>query len=147
MVSTKRTCNRGVVLVDVIVGTVILGIALAVILSLASGALTSQRNGRRLTVASMLLDEQLSLVLARGADDYKKQYETKGLCDAPFQEYNFELEFDGGSSGDPYLVTARINWLEGSRPRSLSCETMIAPRLGDDPDPDRQPPENENRPS
>lgn len=148
MVSRKpMTARPGVVLVDVIVGTIILSIALSVILSLASNALTSQRDGRRLTVAAMLLDEQLALVLARGPDDYAKQFDVKGVCDAPFQEYSYELELDGGSGGDPYLVSATVRWREGSRPRAISCQTMIAPRLGDDPDPDRRPPENENRPS
>ncbi len=139
--------RSGVVLVDVIVGTIILSIALSVVLSLASGALSGQQDGRRLTVAAMLLDEQLGLVLARGADDYAKRFDVKGLCDAPFQEYSYELEFDGGSAGDPYLVGATVRWVDGSRQREVSCQTMIAPRLGDDPDPDRQPAENENRPS
>lgn len=151
MVTVEETgrcgVRRGVVLVDVIVGTIILSIALSVILSLATSALGSQRDGRRLTVAAMLLDEQLSLVLTRGADDYGKRFETEGPCDAPFQEYGYELEFEGGSGGDPYLVRATVSWLEGSRKREVSCETMIAPRLGDDPDPDRQPPESETRPS
>lgn len=148
MVSRRQSHARpGVVLVDVIVGTIILSIALSVILSLASNALASQRDGRRLTVAAMLLDEQLALVLARGPDDYAKQFDVKGVCDAPFQEYTYKLEFDDGSGGDPYLVSATVLWHEGSRQRAISCQTMIAPRLGDDPDPDRQPPENENRPA
>lgn len=154
MVSTRARSRNArpsqrpaVVLVDVIVGTIILAIVLGAVLSLASRALAMQGDARRLQVVAMLLDEQLALVLARGPDDYRRSFPTKGSCDAPFQQYAYELEFEGGAAGDPYLVRATIRWLEGSRPRALSCETLIAPRLGDDPDPDRTPPQTETRPA
>lgn len=143
----RASYRPAVVLVDAIVGTIILAIVLAVILSLASRALATQGDARRLQIVAMLLDEQLALVLARGPDDYRRSFPTRGACDAPFQDYAFELEFEGGAAGDPYLVRATIRWLEGSRPRAESCETLIAPRLGDDPDPVRTPPEAETRPA
>lgn len=138
---------RGVVLVDVIIGTIILAIALSVMLSIASRAISAETRGTHLRTAAMLLDEQLALVLARGPDNYASRFPVDGACDDPFQSYQFELEFSGGQAGDPYLVRATVSWREGRALRSASVETMIAPRLGDDPDPDRRPEQAEGRPS
>jgi hypothetical protein len=87
----------------------------------------------------MLLDEQLNLVLARGPDNYASRYETEGVCAEPYEAFRYKLEFSGGDGGDPYRVVATVTWMDGRSPRSESVETMIAPRLGDDPDPDRRP--------
>ncbi len=146
MVRLRAPARRGVILVDVVVGTVILAIALGVMLSLAARALGLQSDGRHLETVADLLDERLQLVLARGPDEYAQRFETSGVCDPPFEAYAWELEFEGGAAGDPYRVRATIRWREGFRDRSASLETLIAPRLGDDPDPERRPPETETRP-
>jgi hypothetical protein len=131
--------RRGVILIDAIVGTVLLAIALASVLGLASRALTSQVRGDRLAVVADLLDEQLNLVLMNGPDDYSRRFETRGNCDEPFDDYRFELKFSGGNGGDPYEVTATILWDTPLGERSRSIETSMAPRLGDEPDPIRPP--------
>ena len=135
----RPTRRRGIVLVDVIVGTIMLGIVLVVVIGLTSSALTAQGEGERLQTAAMLLDEQLNLVLMRGPDQYASRFETSGPCEAPFEAYRFALELSGGTGGDAYRVLATVSWTEGRRERSESIETLIAPRLGDDPDPDRRP--------
>jgi hypothetical protein len=87
----------------------------------------------------MLLDEQLNLVMARGPDDYAGRFDAEGVCDEPFQAYRYRLELRGGGGGEPYTVTATISWQAGGRERSESAQTLIAPRLGEEPDPDRRP--------
>ena len=100
---------RSFALVDCIVATILLGVSLAIIIGLAGTALSSQATGEHLSTAAMLADEQLQLVLARGADNYKDQYSLDGTCDAPFQDYKFKLAFDGGSGpGVPFAVTCTI---------------------------------------
>ena len=135
----RRRQSRGVVLVDVLVATVLLGISLTVLISMTGRALASQRQGEQLQIAAMLLDQQLNLVLARGPDDYASSFETSGPCEVPFERFQYSLEFSGGESGDAYRVVATVSWADGGVLRSASVETMIAPRLGDDPDPDRRP--------
>lgn len=135
----NRASRRAVVLIDAVVGAVLLGMALAVIVGLGGRALAAQRRGEELHIAAMLLDEQLNLVLMHGADDYAARFDTEGACDAPFDEYSYRLEISGGQSGDPYHVRATISWFSGDRPKSESAETYVAPRLGDDPDPERRP--------
>lgn len=140
MVKRRGTSGvrRGMALIDAIIGAVILGVSLAAIISLGGQAVRSQAHGEELQVAAMLADEQLNLVLARGADDYAKRFPVKGVCDAPFERYSYELAFSGGV-GAPYNVRCTLAWMSGSQARSLVVETRIAPRLGEDPDPIRQP--------
>lgn len=137
--------RRGVVLVDAIVGTILLGVSLAVMLGMLGRAISSQTQGEELQTAAMLIDEQLNLVLARGPDSYGKQYPLEGPCDAPFSQYRYKLTIDGGQGGDPYRVAAMVSWVSVGRERAVSCETYIAPRLGDDPDPPRRPEETVTR--
>jgi Tfp pilus assembly protein PilV len=132
--------RRGMLLVDAIVGSILLGVALTSLVALASRALSAQTEGEELQTAAMLVDEQLSLVLARGPDSYASRFDTEGECDPPFQRFHFTLAIAGGQGGDAYKVTATVTWTSAGRERSESVETSIAPRLGDDPDPDRRPP-------
>ncbi|MCC6426765.1 MAG: hypothetical protein IT435_08075 [Phycisphaerales bacterium] len=139
MIPTRS--RHGVILVDAVVGTVLLGAALAVMLGILARSLSSQARGEELQTAAMLMDEQLNLVLARGPDSYGKQFPLEGQCDAPFTMYRYKLTIDGGQGGEPYRVVAAVTWSNGGRERSASCETLIAPRLGEDPDPPRRPEE------
>lgn len=141
--AASAAVRRGVALIDAIVATIILGVALAVIISLTGQAIGSQSQGERLQVAAMLADEQLNLVLARGPDDYAKKYKTTGQCEAPFTEYGYKLELGSGADGAAYSVKVTISWMSPSqRSESVSVETRMAPRTGDDPDPDRKPTED-----
>lgn len=139
--------RRGVMLVDAIVGTVLLGVALAVLIGLAGRAMSAQSQGEQLQTGAMLLDERLNLVLLHGPDEYGKRFELTGACEPPFEAYRYEVEIAGGQSGDPYVVTATIFWRAGGggRERSATIQTLIAPRLGDEPDPIRKPEESVRR--
>ncbi len=140
-----RHLARGAVLVDAIVGSVLLGVALAVIIGLAGRSLSAQKRGEELRVAAMLLDEQLNLVLMRGPDEYASRFDTVGACDTPYANYSYRVDINGGQSGDPYLVRATVSWASGGRLRSESVETFMSPRLGEDPDRERRPQEAVDR--
>lgn len=140
-----RNGTRGVVLVDAIVASVLLGVALAVMIGLGGRALTAQGTGEKLQTAAMLIDEQLNLVLANGPDEYASRFPTQGFCDPPFQNFEFKLDFSGGQAGDAFRVVATVSWRQGGRVWSESVETLIAPRLGEEPDPERRPDEAVNR--
>lgn len=135
----QKGARRGVVLVDIIVAVVLLGVSLTAMVSMTGRALSAQRAGEKLETASMLVDEQLNLVLSRGPDEYASRFETEGVCEEPYENFRYKLDFSGGEGGDAYRVQATVSWMDGATPRSVSVETMIAPRLGDDPDPDRRP--------
>lgn len=139
--------RRGVILVDVLVAVVLLGSALALLLGMSGRAVSAQRSGENLQTAAMLLDEKLNLVLARGADSYASRFadEMTGAFDAPFDRYHYQLELSGGSGGDAFKVVATVWWDEDGKRREAAIETRIAPRLGDEPDPDRRPAESPER--
>lgn len=134
-----RSSRRGVALLDALVAAIIMGVALAGIISLGGMALRSQEQGERIALAAMLADEQLNLVLARGPDDYGKRFPLEGACDAPFEAYRFKLEITGAGTS-AYQVRASVFWdAGGAGEQSVVIETAIAPRPGTDPDPDRRP--------
>lgn len=138
--------RAGVVLLDILVAAVVMGVALAVLVGMAGRAMSSQLQGERLGIAAMLADEYLNLVLMRGPDNYGSRFDVDGKCDAPFEAYEYLIEFKGeAGGGDPYEVTATIVWHEGDREKSIAVETMVSPRIADDPDPDRKPPERVER--
>lgn len=138
MVSGPVT-RRAFALVDVITGAILLGVALAVAIGLISRAISSQQLGEELQIAAMLADEQLNLVLARGPDGYGKQFPLDGACEAPFERFAYALDIAGGSDSSPYTIAVTITWPGGAEGRSITIETLMASRLGDDPDPDRLP--------
>ncbi len=133
---------RAVALLDALIAAIILGVSLAGIITLGGQALRTQDMGERIAIASMLADEQLNLVLARGPDDYGKRFPLEGSCDAPFDLYRFKLELTG-SGTSAYQVRATVFWRSGDvgAEQSVVLETAIAPRPGTDPDPDRRPEE------
>lgn len=137
--------RRGMILVDALVATVLLGLSLAIVMSLVSRALTLQRQGERLEVAAMLIDEQLNLVLARGAENYSSRFGLAGKCDAPYQDYAYALAIEGAGTSDAFLVTATVSWRDGGREQKESVQTRIAARRGDEADPERRPKETVER--
>jgi Tfp pilus assembly protein PilV len=129
-------------LIDVIVAVILLGVALASIISLSAQAVSSQRRGQLLAQAAALADEQLQLVLARGPDDYASRFTVDGRCDAPFDTFRYRLTFSTATTGEPYTVTAQILWNDGRAEQSLSIQTLMAtrePAEGLESDPVRRP--------
>jgi len=137
--------RRGMMLADVLVAVVLLGVALAALMGLSGRAMLAQRTGQDYLTAAMLLDEQLSLVLARGADKYESRFPVEGSCDAPFEAFKFKIDISGGDGGAAFNVIATVTWYGAGRMQSESVETRIAARLGDEPDPDRKPEESVDR--
>jgi type II secretory pathway pseudopilin PulG len=145
MVMRTRSRARAFALVDAIVAGVLLGIGLAIILGLASRAIASQRQGEELQRAAMLADELLNSVLAVGPEEFDSVFESRGRFDAPFDEYAYDVALTPGDESDPFLVEATIIWNTAGRDRTLTIETLVAPRRGEEPDPERQPEETVGR--
>jgi hypothetical protein len=125
--------------VDVIVATVILGVALAALIGILGRCIGVQTDGEHLQTAAMLLDEQLNLVLMRGPDSYASRFDTEGPCDPPFSDFTYRLDIAFQSTGLPYSVKATVTWTSAGRARQASVSTLIASHLGDEPDPLRTP--------
>lgn len=145
MRTATRHRARGFALLDAVVGGVLLGLGLTAVIGLTASAISSQRQGERLQVAAMLADERLELVLALGPDGYASELPTRGKCEEPFEAYRFEVDIAEQGDPAPYLIRCTITWPAVGEDRSLIIETLMAPRRGDEPDPDRQPDETVGR--
>lgn len=133
------SARGGFALVDAIVGGILLGLSLVSIIGLTGSALSAQGRGEQLATAAALADERLSLVLATGVEGYSSVFPMKGACDAPFEDFSYEVTVVSRGDSDPFVVKAEIRWNASGRAQSLAVETLIAPRVGDNADPDRKP--------
>lgn len=137
--------GKAFALIEVIVAAVILGLAVSTMLGLMARAVSAQTEGERIEAAARLADERLHLVLAVGAEKYPSVFPLSGACEAPFESYRYEVTLEAGSGGLPYRVRAVVSWTEAARTRSVTLDTLIAPRAGEEPDPDRKPKETLSR--
>ncbi len=135
MSSNSRTMPRGVALLDVIIAALMLGIGLAVTLSTASMSLRSEVTGERRLTASWLADEALALVLATGPRSYLLREPMEGRFQAPFEDYDWTLEIHRPSDWEAWNVRATVGWQDRAGPMSVSIDTLVAPRQGDEDDP------------
>ena len=142
MVKYDSRKSRGFTLVEVIISGIILVIAAVSLLSLTSQSLSMHRRGEEKIVAASLLDELLSKVLTEGALDFESMYSSRGSCEEPFSNWEYEVEIDNAAGTDPYRVNARVVSPNG---RTFECATLIAPRLGEEPNPVRAPAEPVDR--
>ena len=136
MVTNRRELRRGFTLIEVIIAGVILALGAASLLSLTSRALQMQRRGEQKIIAASLLDELLSTVLVEGPQDFLRMNSMRGPCDAPFSKWEYKLEIDSAVGTDPFKVMAIVYSPSGD---AFECSTLIAPRLGEEPNPERIP--------
>jgi len=124
----RCTRRRGMALMDVIVGGIVLAIGMTVVLALTSRSLSWQADGERRLVASWLADELLNMVVTEGPMEYSRIYDTSGRFDPPFQDFEYELEIQEISVTEPYFVSATISWEHGRSMRSIEVQTFITQR-------------------
>lgn len=120
--------RRGMALLDVLIGGVMLGIGLSVILSLTSRSLALQTDGEKRMTASWLADEILTMILVEGPDRYPRLYDTSGRYSEPFDGFSYEVQIEDLGRGAPYRATARVRWSDRSND-VLQVETLIALRI------------------
>jgi Tfp pilus assembly protein PilV len=128
MVNNHRS---GLALIDVIIGSAMLAVGLAVVISMSSRSLVHQGNAERQITASWLADELLTMVLVVGPDEYAKSYPDSGRFESPFQEFVYEIEFEDDSLYLPVKSTATIFWDVSGNEHTITVETLIARRQGE----------------
>lgn len=134
--------RRGFALMDAILGGLLLAIALTGVLSLATRSMQMLREGEEEVIASVLLDELLSMVLVEGPADFPKLHDTAGRFDGPHSDWSFELLIESQGLGDPWRVVATVR---SPRGESYRCGTLVAPRPENAPIVNRRPPQRIER--
>lgn len=136
MVMRRTARRRAFALIDVIIGGVILGIGLAAVLSIAERSLAMQQRSERDLVAATLVDGLLNEVLATGPVEWMEQRAQDGRFDAPFQDWQWQVEIRKQEVGDPYRVMAVVRDPNGT---AYEVETLMAPRITEAEEPERRP--------
>jgi len=136
--------HRGIALFDAIIGSMLLAVGLAVVISLTTRSLRTQSDGERQMTAAWLADEYLNMVLVEGPVDYPKLYDNSGYCEYPFEEFQYDVNIEDQGIHLPFRVTATIRWPGSSGERSVQVQTLISER-GGDPNQPRAPKEMVDR--
>ncbi len=124
--------RRGFALIEVVIAGIVLAIGLSAVVSVAARALA----------AAALLDGLLGQVLVDGPVDYPRINGTSGRCPDPWEDFEYEIQIEEANPGDACDVLAIVRDPNG---REYRCATRIAPRIGDEPVPERAPPEPVDR--
>ena len=127
---TARRSNRrrrGIALADAIIGGVMLGIGLAVLLTVTARSMARQTEGEKRLTAAWLADELLTMVLVEGPDEYPLLYDTAGRFYPPFEDFRYEVEIEDLGRNVPYRVAATVRWSERQRD-AVFVETLISLR-------------------
>lgn len=138
-----RPRRRGIALAEALLGGMLLAAGMSVVMSLSTRALRAQVHGEKKMTAAWLADDLLNMVLAEGPTEFERSLDRRGTFEAPFDEFGYELLTEDLGRGVPWRVTAVVQW--GDRPNeSVTVETLIAVRLGDE-EPPREPYEEVDR--
>ena len=127
----RRMRRRGMALVDVIVGSVMLGIGLSVVLSVTSRALAVQADGEKRLQAAWLVDGLLTMVLVEGPVTYPRLYFLNGQFAPPFEAFEYEIDIEDLGLRQPFRVTATVRWPGGRDYREIVGQTYVSERLDD----------------
>jgi Tfp pilus assembly protein PilV len=131
----QHDSRRGVALMDVLIAALLLGVGLAVTLSMASQALRAEQTGEWRLTASWLADESLAMVVAMGPAAYQQSEPMEGRFRPPFDQFDWTLELNRPSEWEAWNATATVSWQDRGGVMSVSIDTLIAPRQGDEDDP------------
>ena len=118
--------KNGFALIDVIIGSAMLAIGLAVVISMSSRSLGRQSNAQRQITASWLADEILAMAMVVGPEEYAKAYPSRGRFDPPFDEFTFDVSLEDNSLYLPIKAVATISWEALNGIHSVEIETLIA---------------------
>ena len=129
---------RGFALVDAVIAGVVLAIGLTMIFTVTSRSLDLQRRGEVEVMAASMMDNILSMVLLEGPQDFPDLHSMSGQGEFPYEQFEFWVKIEDPGEGEPYAVAVEVTHLTG---RSYRCETLIAAKLGEEPDPIRYPEE------
>ena len=116
---------RGFNLVEALLASMILSGSVLALGAISTRALTSTSLNRHYQVAASLVERQLTLIDFIGIDEFVESGQTSGVFEEfePGYQWQVTTEYEGTDS--LYLVTIRMTWLEGSKPQSMTVQTML----------------------
>jgi len=132
MVKQRR---HGLALIDVIIGSVMLAVGLAIVISMSSRSLLRQGDAERQITASWLADEIFAMILVVGPEEYEKTYPDSGEFEQPFKQFSYQIEIEEGATYySPVDAQVTIFWDVAGNKHNVKMETKIARRHGEEQD-------------
>lgn len=131
--------RRGMALLEALVAGAILAVGLAVLVSIAGGALSAQKLGEDRVIVASLADQLLNEVLAEGPEVYLQTYDLEGTFAAPFSNYSYQMIIEPQGETQPHFVSVTIEWLSGGRRRTETVDTLISSPRDDENEQLREP--------
>jgi len=120
---TRKT--RGFTLVEVITASAILCGAVMIVGTVGTQALSGTRLNRLHEMAASLADRQLAVIDYVGIDSVLESGELEGDSEDLGYPFHWQVETEYQDIDALYLVTVTVSWMDGSRARSISVDTMF----------------------
>jgi type II secretory pathway pseudopilin PulG len=125
MTATLGTRWAGFNLVETLVATMILSGSVLALATISTNALTDTTRNRHYEQAAAIIDEQLSMIDYVGIDQLVKLEQTEGDNEDFGFAYHWKVSTEYEGTDNLYIVTITVTWVEGSRPYSVSAQTML----------------------
>jgi len=117
--------TKGFTLVEVITASAILCGAVMIVGTAGTQALSGTRLNRLYEMAASLANRQLTVIDYVGIDSVLESGELEGVSEDLGYSFHWQVETEYQEIDALYLVTVTVSWMDGSRPRSVSVETMF----------------------
>jgi hypothetical protein len=125
MRASGMTTRAGFSLVETLVAGVILSGSVLALGAISTNAVSDIRLNRHCEVAVSLIEMQLTLIDHMGIDQFLKADQTEGVFEQFEPGYQWKVSTEYQDIDDLYLVTITITWMEGSRTRQVTAQTML----------------------
>lgn len=125
MKASGVTKRAGFTLVETLVAGVILSGSVLALGAISTNAVADIRLNRHYEVAASLIEMQLTLIDHVGIDRFVQADQTEGVFEQFEPGYRWKVSTESRDIDNLYLVQITITWMEGSRPRQVTAQTML----------------------
>jgi len=125
MVAQVKTNNKGFTLIEAILANIILCGAVLAVSAISTRSLSETRLNRQYEVAASLIDKQLCLIDYTGIDQFVELGRMEGVVEQFEPGYHWEVTAAEQDIDNLYLLNITVTWVERSRLRRLSVDTML----------------------
>ena len=121
----SRRC-AGFSLLEALLASMLLGIAVAALLGVSNHSMAHVTSNSDIDAAWMVLDKALVQVEMTGIEKFIEMDETQGMNEEFHKPFNWEITTTWDSTiGNLYEVDISVTWMSGESMRSIEAQTMM----------------------
>ena len=125
MYRSNRGSGNGFILLEAMLASFLLGLAVFALCGINSRAMIESREIDMSEVAIQVLDKQMTLIEVMGIDDFIDAGVLEGVNEDFNTPFKWRVSLSEEDVGSLYLVEMTVFWLSGKNPRSVSASTMF----------------------